>query len=139
MVQNGYGQIGISRFHAAQSGLPQTILVHRLAWELANGPIPKGLQIDHLCHNRACINVAHMEVVTPSENVRRGDGPTLSALRLQAQRAQEREDYKTHCKHGHELTPENVYTDRRGYRTCRECQRIRSTVWKQANPDWRKK
>lgn len=130
MVRGGYGQIGISRQHAAELGIGQTVLVHRLAWELANGPIPEGLQIDHLCRNRACVNVAHMEVVTPSENTQRGDGPLLSSLRLQDMRSKEREAYQTHCKHGHALIADNVYTDRRGFRNCRECQRARSRVWK---------
>jgi hypothetical protein len=132
MVRGGYGQIGISRSHAAELGIPQTILAHRLAWELAHGPIPEGMQIDHVCRNRACINVAHMEVVTPSQNVRRGEGPTLSSFRLQAMRVLERETYKTHCKHGHALTDDNIYTDKRGCRACRECMRIRSRAWKRA-------
>jgi len=57
MTQDGYGQIGISRNHAAELGISQTILVHRLAWELANGALQPGLQIDHICRNRPCINV----------------------------------------------------------------------------------
>lgn len=44
---------------------------HRVAWALARGPIPEGMTIDHLCWNKACINVAHMEVVTRGENARR--------------------------------------------------------------------
>jgi hypothetical protein len=72
-----------------------------------------------------------MEVVTPSQNVRRGDAPTLSAFRMQAMRVLEREDYQTHCKHGHSLTADNIYTDKRGFRSCRECLRVRSRVWKQ--------
>jgi len=131
MNLEGYGQIGLSRLHAAELGRGQTVLVHRLAWELAKKLVPEGMQLDHLCRNRACINVAHLEVVTPSENVRRGLGPAMSALRLKAQRAREREAYKMHCKHGHTLSDDNVYTDPRGFRSCRICQRIRSNVWKQ--------
>jgi len=131
LTKDGYGLIALSHQHATELAVSRTVLVHRLAWELENGPIPEGMQIDHLCRNRACINVAHLEVVTASENVRRSDAPSLSAFRLQAQRALEREAYKTHCKHGHALTAENVYTDKRGFRSCKECQRIRARVWRE--------
>lgn len=56
---NGYGSISIrNRNH----------LVHRVAWESARGPIPSGMVIDHLCHNRACIRIEHLAVVTPAHN-----------------------------------------------------------------------
>jgi len=45
--------------------------VHRLAWEWAHGPIPDGLVIDHLCMNRACVNVDHLEAVTQEVNAQR--------------------------------------------------------------------
>jgi hypothetical protein len=139
MTKDGYGLIGISRNHAADIGASRTILAHRLAWKLANGPIPDGLQIDHVCRNRACINADHLEAVTASENVRRSDAPVLSAFRLQAQRAMQREAYKTNCVHGHALTEDNVYADRRGFRNCKECQRERNRVWRAANPGWRQR
>jgi 4-alpha-glucanotransferase len=42
---------------------------HRVAWKLVHGPIPAGLQVDHLCRNRACVNVAHLRVCTFRENI----------------------------------------------------------------------
>lgn len=46
--------------------------VHRRMWEDANGPIPPGMEVDHLCRVRRCVNPAHLELVTHHENVRRG-------------------------------------------------------------------
>ena len=62
-IQSGYGYI-------RQNGRPR--LAHRVAYEHLVGPIPEGLDIDHLCRNRRCCNPLHMEPVTRSENVKRG-------------------------------------------------------------------
>ena len=84
-------------------------LAHRVAYELVREPIPEGLVIDHLCRNRGCVNPAHMEAVTPAVN-------------NSVERAHLVNRTKTHCKHGHEFTPEN--TGRfGGRRYCRECRR----------------
>jgi hypothetical protein len=60
---NGYGQIrhGSSR-----------LMVHRVAYESAFGPVPEGFVIDHTCRSVTCCNPAHLEPVTQAENVRRG-------------------------------------------------------------------
>ena len=82
---------------------------HRIAYILTRGPIPKGLQIDHLCRNRACANPEHLEAVTQRENILRGTG------------ASARNAVKTHCIRGHEFTPENTYREPTGGRRCRTC------------------
>lgn len=91
-----------------------TMMAHRYAYELHVGPIPKGLQIDHLCRNRACVNPAHLEAVTAMENTMRGFGPAALNTR------------KTHCPKGHPYEGENLAQWQGqlvGRRYCRECQR----------------
>jgi len=51
---------------------------HRLAYERAKGSIPAGLQIDHLCRVRECVNPDHLEAVSQRENIRRGKGTKLT-------------------------------------------------------------
>jgi hypothetical protein len=84
-------------------------LAHRFAYEALVGPIPEGMTIDHLCRNRRCVNPAHLEPVTNEENLRRS--PLVNAQ-------------KTHCKSGHELTPDNIRPNGRG-RQCIRCARER--------------
>jgi hypothetical protein len=86
---------------------------HRAFYEHHVGPIPEGMTLDHLCRVRQCVNPLHLEPVTRGENVLRGD--TLSAHNAA----------KTHCKRGHEFTPENtrLYA---GARWCRACARERA-------------
>lgn len=84
---------------------------HRIAYEHWNGDIPKGLQIDHLCRNRSCVNPAHLEIVTLQENVRRGETGKYNKD-------------KTHCKHGHKFTLENTRITKVTERVCRTCCRL---------------
>lgn len=95
VARDGYGK--------AAYGRP----AHRVAYELAVGPIPEGLEIDHVakrgCTHLNCVNPAHLEAVTGAENQRR------KALA------------RTHCKWGHLLDEANTYRRRRGSRDCRAC------------------
>lgn len=99
----GYGYITVNR---------SMLMAHRVAWTLVRGPIPNNVTLDHLCRNRRCINPAHLELVSNKVNILRGDSPTAINAR------------KTHCKRGHEFTPENtrLHHERR---ECRVCIKIR--------------
>lgn len=87
---------------------------HRLAYELLVGPIPEGLQLDHLCRVRNCVNPAHLEPVTCQENLLRG--MTWAAFNSR----------KTHCKHGHPFDEANTRIAPDGSRACRACGRERT-------------
>jgi hypothetical protein len=89
------------------------IAAHRLAYELWVGPIPAGLHIDHLCRNRGCVRVDHLEAVTPAENVRRGMSPPGIGHRMMA------------CRRGHPFDEANTRTAQAKQRLCRVCQAIR--------------
>lgn len=88
---------------------------HRFAYEAIKGPIPKGMELDHLCCLRCCCNPDHLEPVTRQENIRR------SVARGAVFRAP-----TTHCPKGHPKVDGNVVeikrADGRTYRACRQCQ-----------------
>ena len=86
----------------------KNVLSHRYAYERWVGPIPDGLQIDHLCRVRNCVNPGHLEPVTSRENTLRGE--TVGAANAS----------RTHCPQGHEYDEKNTYVWR-SERYCRTC------------------
>jgi hypothetical protein len=66
--KDGYGRFRVSPTRLAKA--------HRFAYEVSVGPIPDGLEIDHLCFVRSCVRPQHLEAVTHDENLARGDHST---------------------------------------------------------------
>ena len=104
---NGYGA-----FHPGPSamadGAQKKILAHRWSYEHTYGEVPDGLQLDHTCRNRACVNPEHLEPVTAKENQRRSARARI-----------------TQCPHGHKYDAENTRLDKHGRRSCWTCIRER--------------
>lgn len=99
------------------------VYLHRVVYEATYGPIPDGLQIDHLCHthecdepypchHRRCVEITHLAAVTHRENTLRGKGKTAQQAR------------RTHCPKGHPYDEANTVTWR-GQRHCRTCRNER--------------
>lgn len=103
---NGYGYITVNG---------KKYLAHRLSYVWANGPVPEGLELDHLCRVRSCVNPAHLEAVTSKENTLRGK---VSALRPE----------RTHCRRGHSLAEHGRERLKKGrdnpYTWCVLCNKI---------------
>jgi hypothetical protein len=107
--RNGYGSIKISQ---------KMKLAHRVMYELFVSPIPLGLELDHLCRTRNCVNPEHLESVSRTENMLRG---------------QKARTLPSFCSRGHEYTPENtsVALNPRRHRVCRTCKNARErAAWR---------
>lgn len=108
-LQDGYGYVKAHK-------TPRTT-AHRYVYEYLVGPVPEGLQLDHLCRIRNCVNPDHLEPVTIAENVRRGQ--SFSA----------RNKRKTHCNQGHEFTDANTIKVPNG-RACKQCRELKIRKWR---------
>ncbi len=108
--QNGYGN-----FWDATSR--QMRGAHRVGWEMLIGPIPPGMELDHICKNTSCVNMAHLRIVTGSFNTMYGHGSTEFV-----------------CKHGHV----GHFKDRgKAGRLCVPCSRITAMKWHNKNKERR--
>lgn len=108
----GYGLVSLNG---------RSVQAHRAVYELFVGPIPDGLQLDHLCYVKHCVNPAHLEPVTNLENNRRS-----WAVGGRAER-----QMKTHCPYGHAYEGDNIVPKKPRGRDCRECIKRRSREYKQ--------
>lgn len=106
----GYGTF---RIGSRTDGSRRSVLAHKFLFETIHGAVPTGLELDHLCRVRACVNPDHLEAVGHNVNVQRGDSPA----QLRAWQAA-----KTHCPHGHPYSGTNLYfAPGTAHRQCRAC------------------
>lgn len=111
IAPSGYGVI----WNGEKRGV--MTLVHRVSYKHFVGPISDGMQIDHLCRVRHCVNPEHLEPVTQRENILRGTSVTAENAR------------KTHCQNGHPLIGDNLLMIK-GARRCRTCWNAYSNAYK---------
>src|SRR3954469_2333783 len=100
VLSSGYGQFWDGE---------RKVGAHRWSYEHFVGPIPYGLELDHLCRVRNCVNPAHLEPVTRAENHRRGISDEVHRARFLA---------KTHCPSGHPYSGDNLFFSNTGARKC---------------------
>lgn len=115
--ENGYTQMSVNA---------KIVPLHRWSYEFFVGPIPAGMEIDHLCHahdschggrtclHRRCLNPDHLAPASHAENTLRGVGVPAQNKR------------KTHCKRGHAFDEHNTLVNARGHRDCRICHALRA-------------
>lgn len=123
MDPHGYGRFWVKGRH---------IGAHIYAFELVNGPVPDGKELDHLCRRPRCINPNHQEPVTHLENVRRG---------IAAQVTRQRSIARTHCSRGHALSGSNLVIAKSGgriWRRCRTCQNRKNKKWMRGHHERRR-
>ena len=96
-------------------------LTHRVSYEYFKGPIPEGLELDHLCRVPRCVNPDHLEAVTHQVNNMRGFSPSALAAR------------KTHCPQGHPYDLFNTVYEKSGFRRCHICKKANQRKYRLAH------
>lgn len=105
--RRGYGRLQVQG---------RMVLTHRLAWELANGSIPEGMNVLHRCDNPPCCDPEHLFLGTQKDNVA---DMIAKGRKVHGQRA------KTHCPRNHPYDEQNTYITAKGWRSCIQCARER--------------
>lgn len=101
----GFTHKGYGKFRC--SGV-QTHRAHRISYMLARGEISSGLELDHLCKEKSCVQPEHLDPIDHAEHMRRTGGPNRG---------------KTHCKRGHAFDEGNTYVYPDGHRECMTCRK----------------
>ncbi len=97
-------------------------IAHVIAYEELVKPVPAGLQLDHKCRNRRCVNPDHLEPVTCAVNLERSDTLWAKSRRTGL------------CRNGHPRVPENIRTRKNGKSDCRICARAQRRQWRLLHP-----
>jgi len=115
-VPEGYGA-----FDGSWCGVSQ-IGAHRVSWMLANGEIPTGAHVHHVCRVKGCVNPAHLKLRTPIAHAHEEGGFVPAQIAA------------THCPQGHPYNGPNLYVTPKGKRACRECMRASNRRWRADHP-----